>query len=463
MDLHLDLDAAAGHSLRARLENGLRDGIRSGLLAPLTRMPSQRALAAQLGVSRGVVVEAYAQLAAEGYLHARAGACTTVAAAHSAAGTTSWGVRAPRRTRGRAEPALRHDLSPFVPALDAFPRRAWGTALARVLREAPDERFALPDLAGAVELRTALASYLARARGVRAGAEQIVICNGLRAGLGLLWSALAAAGATRVAVEDPGWRGISETAVDARLRPVRIGVDDEGIRVERLDHHAPIDAVAVAPAHQYPTGAVLSAARRAALVGWAREQDALIVEDDYDAEYRYDREPVGSLQGLAPEHVVYCGSTSKSLAPSVRLGWVVVPPRLVAPMTALQRRRGGMPATLMQLALAELVERGELDRHLRRQRRAYRRRRDTLLAALSEKLPEATVHGAAAGLFLTVRLPPGTDEREVIRLARAVGVVVLGLGEAGPGLVVGYANLSEAAIAPAVDALAASVRGARAV
>jgi GntR family transcriptional regulator/MocR family aminotransferase len=203
---------------------------------------------------------------------------------------------------------------------------------------------------------------------------------------------------------------------------------------------------------------VLSPARRAALVSWANDNDALVVEDDYDAEYRYDREPVGSLQGLAPDRVVYGGSASKSLAPSVRLGWLVVPPHLVAPMRALQRRRGSMPATLQQLALAQLIESGGLDRHLRRQRRAYRRQRDALLAALSDRLPEVTVDGAAAGLFVTLRLPAGTDERRVVANARAAGVVVQGLHGHGLGLVVGYANLAPAAIDTAVAALARSVQ-----
>jgi len=456
----LDLDHAPGRSLRVRMENALRDAIRSGLLAPGTRVPSTRALAAQLEVSRGVVVEAYAQLAAEGYLRTRGGAGTTVAAAASTTAAID-GRRPCIHPPAPAAPAIHYDLSPFVPALHAFPRKAWAAALSRVLRDAPDERLALPAGAGVPELRVVLAAYLARVRGVRAGAEQVVVCNGLRQGLGLLWSALAADGAKTVVIEDPGWRGMAETVTDAGLTTMPIAVDDQGISVVHLaGQRARIDAVAVAPAHQYPTGAVLSPARRAALVQWAQQHRALIVEDDYDAEYRYDREPIGSLQGLAPEHVVYSGSTSKSLAPAVRLAWLVVPPRLVAPMSALQRRRGGMPAALQQLALAELIQRGELDRHLRRQRRAYRRQRDALLVALSERLPEATVHGAAAGLFVTLRLPAGADEQRVIGLARAAGVAVQGLGVAGPGLVVGYANLAQAAVAPAVAVLAASVRGA---
>ncbi|MFP5361119.1 MAG: PLP-dependent aminotransferase family protein [Thermoleophilia bacterium] len=454
MDLHVDLERAAGATLRARLENALRDGVRSGLLAPGTRLPASRALSAQLGVSRGVVVDAYAQLSAEGYLHARQGSGTTVAA------TGAW--RTPTTAAAPAGPPIRHDLSPFVPALDCFPRAAWRSALNRALRSAPDERLGLPPAAGVPELRAALAGYLSRSRGVRAVAGQVIVCNGLRQGLGLLWGALAAGGAQRVAVEDPAWDGIAQTARDARLGVVEIPVDEDGLVVARLAAaRYRIDAVAVAPAHQYPTGAVMAPARREALVAWAQEHGALVFEDDYDAEYRYDRAPIGSIQGLAPEHVAYGGSASKSLAPGMRLAWLVVPPRLLEPMTELQARRGGMPAALDQLALADLVERGELDRHLRRQRRRYRRQRDALLAALAARIPDVAVRGAAAGLFVVLRLPPGVDAEAVVRHARAVGLAIEPGGGSPPAVVVGYGNLAEAAIGAAVDALAASVRAAR--
>ncbi len=454
MELYLDLDAARGASLRARVEDALREGVRSGLLAPASRLPPTRALAAQLGVSRGVVVEAYAQLQAEGYLVARPGAGTTVAvdgAARPAAGAPA----------ERASPP-RYDLSPFVPALDAFPRGPWRAALTRALREAPDARLGLPAGEGVPELRAALASYLGRARGVRATPEQVVVVNGLRQGLSLLWPALAAGGARRVAIERAGWRGVAETAVDAGLAVTPIAVDDDGLVVAELAAHAGIDAVAVAPAHQYPTGAVLAPARRAAIVGWARERGALVFEDDYDAEYRYDREPIGSLQGLAPEHVVYGGSTSKSLAPGVRLAWLVVPPQLVEPIAALQRLRGGMPAALQQLAFADFVDGGELDRHLRRQRRRYRRQRDALLAALADALPDAEVRGAAAGLFVVLRLPAGVDEDALRVAANAAGVALdPAPGLDPPAVVVGYANLAEAAVVPAVGALGAAIRSAQ--
>ena len=450
MQLHVDLAAATGSSRRERLENALRDGIRAGVLAPQTRLPPSRALCVQLGVSRGVVVDAYAQLVAEGYLTARHGAGTAVAAtAH----------RQPAgRAGGPAPVRIRHDLSPFVPSLPAFPRRAWRAAMGRVLRDAPDSSLALPDGAGVAELRVALAGYLGRSRGVRASAEEIVVTNGLRQGLGLLWTALVRTGAGRVAVEHLGWRGVPETAADAGMTVCRLPVDDHDLVVEALEARAGIDVVVVAPAHQYPSGAVLSPERRTALVAWAQRTGALIVEDDYDAEYRYDRDPIGSLQGLAPEHVVYGGSASKSLAPGLRLGWLVVPRGLAGRMGALQERRGGMPSSLEQLALADLIARGDLDRHLRRQRRRDRRRRDALLAELERKLPAVRVHGAAAGLFVVAHLPDGADEAAVLAAARAVGLALEGLGSDRPGIVIGYANLAEAAVGSAVDALAASVR-----
>ncbi len=452
MDLHLDLDGGPAESLRARVEHALREAVRSGRLAPGTRLPATRALCVELGVSRGVVVDAYAQLAAEGYLCTRRGGGTTVAAtvAHE---------RPPPAGATQA-PAIRHDMNPFRPALSGFPRAAWAAALTRVLRGVPDARLGYPDPAGVPELRAALAAYLGRVRGVRADPEQIVVTSGLRQGVDLLWPTLVADGARRVAVEDPGWRGIRETALAAGLEIVPLPVDRDGLVVERLTHED-VDAVALAPAHQYPTGAVLSSTRRALLVAWAQERGGLIVEDDYDAEYRYDRQPIGSLQGLAPQHVVYGGSTSKTLAPAVRLGWLALPQRLARTIGAHQRRRGGMPAPLEQLALADLIERGELDRHLRRQRRHYRRQRDELLAVLAAELPEATVQGAAAGLYAVLHLPDGLSEHAVLAAARARGIALEGLGGPGAALVVGYANLTHTAVEPAVAALAASIRESR--
>jgi GntR family transcriptional regulator / MocR family aminotransferase len=448
MELHVDLASAPGRSLRRRLEHSLREAVRSGRLAPDARLPSTRELCTELGVSRGVVVDAYAQLAAEGYLRTRRGGGTTVAPAVAQASPQT-----PARPR---TPRIHYDMNPFRPALGELPRRALSASLARVLRDTPDERLGLPDPAGTPELRTALASYLGRARGVRATPEEIVITSGTRHGLGLVWQALAARGARRAGLEDPGWSGVGETAHAAGLTLVPLPVDDEGLVVAALERQ-PVDAVAVAPAHQYPTGAVMSAERRRALLAWARTHDGIVIEDDFDAEYRYDHQPIGSLQGLAPEHVIYGGSTSKTLAPSLRVGWIVVPPRLRDTILTLQQTAGTIAAPILQLALADVIERGELDRHLRRQRRRYQRQRAVLLAALATELPGLIVRGAAAGLYAVVELPEHLDEAAVVAAARACGMALEGRGGGTPALVLGYAGLSAAAAKPAVSALAAAI------
>lgn len=449
MDLHLDLDQVSGGSMRARLECALREAVRGGRLAPGSRLPSTRVLCVQLGVSRGVVVDAYSQLAAEGYLQTRRGGGTSVADTAISAGPGPKSIV--------SSGTVLHDLNPYRPALDGFPRAAWLSALTRVLRSVPDERLAYPDPAGTPELRAALAGYLGRARGLRTTPEQIVVTAGARHGVELLWTVLASGGARSVAVECPGWRGMSETAADAGLLVRPLPVDEHGLVVERLWQER-VDAVALAPAHQYPTGTVLAPDRRIALLEWAKAANALVVEDDYDAEYRYDRQPIGSLQGLAPERVAYCGSTSKTLAPAMRIGWLVLPSRLVDLLAERQARRGSAPAPLNQLALCDLIERGELDRHLRRQRRRYGRRREMLLEALASKLPEVRVSGAAAGLYVVVGLPGALSEQAVLALARSRGISLEGVGGSAPALVIGYANLAEAGVAPAVDALQACIR-----
>jgi GntR family transcriptional regulator / MocR family aminotransferase len=448
VDLHLDLASAPGKSLRARLEHSLREAVRGGRLTPEARLPSTRELCRQLGVSRGVVVDAYAQLAAEGYLRTRRGGGTTVAQF-----AASENGRAPAPARA---PFIRFDMTPYRPALSELPRRELAAAVARVLRETPDERLGLPDPAGTTELRAVLAGYLGRARGVRASADRTVITTGMRHGVGLVWQALAAAGAGRIGVEDPGWEGVRETAVAAGLTFVPLPVDDHGLVIDGLEA-AGVDAVAVAPAHQYPTGAVLSADRRRALLAWARDHDRLVVEDDYDAEYRYDHQPIGALQGLAPEHVVYGGSTSKTVAPSLRIGWLVVPARLSLAVRRVQEVAGAIPAPILQLAFADMIERGELDRHLRRQRRRYQRRREALLAELATAVPGLAIRGAAAGLYIVLELPERVDEAGVVAAAQSRGIALEGRGAGRPALLVGFAGLNAPAVAPAVAALVASI------
>jgi GntR family transcriptional regulator / MocR family aminotransferase len=458
VEIFVDLRRPGGGPVRRRLEHELRDAVRAGRLLPGTPLPSSRALAAQLGVSRGVIVEAYAQLVAEGYLSARQGAATIVAARAAA------GARQAQPDPAAAPAAPRFDFRYGTPDLSAFPRAAWLAASGRALRTLPDARLGYGDARGSRELREALTAYLGRARGVVADPERMMIGGGTRHALGLVWRVLRDAGARRVAIEDPGWSAQHETARDAGLEPVPVPVDAHGMRVDELAA-LDVDAVVLTPAHQCPTGAVLGPERRAALLEWARGRGAFVVEDDYDAEYRYDRDPVGSLQGIAPERVIYAGSASKTLAPALRLGWLLLPAEL-APVAARARWHDDRGAPLLdQLALADLIAHGELDRHLRRTRKRYRARRDALVATVAAQLPGASVEGVAAGLHAVVRLPNGTDEAATVRAAGQRGIAldaVAGFCHAvttpHPALVVGYGNLSEGAIAHGVAELARALR-----
>jgi GntR family transcriptional regulator/MocR family aminotransferase len=457
MDLHLSL--AGGSPLRGQLERQLREGIRSGRLRAASRLPPSRELARELGVSRGVVVDAYSQLVAEGYLIARQGSGTEVA--------DSIGAQpAPSSVRPSRTSAIRHDLHSGLPDVSRFPRREWQAAAATALRELPDAWLTYGRPRGYSRLRVALADYLGRARATVAAPQQILICAGLSHGLTIVWRALRERGARRIGVEDPAWRGQPDSVAYAGLEPVPIRVDENGLVVSELER-ADVDAVVVTPAHQYPTGVVLSPQRRGALIDWARRRRALIVEDDYDAEYRYDREPVAALQGLAPELVVHAGTASKTLAPALRLAWLMVPDHLVDDVTAQHELTLAMPNVIEQGALAVMLERGQLERHLRQMRRRYRPRRDALVDALAAELPEARVGGAAAGLHLVAWLPEGRDELAITSHARERGVAIhtlqkdsAAVAPVPPALLLGYASLSEPALRRAARELAIAVRSA---
>jgi len=458
--LLIELNRTSPRPLHSQIEASVRDAIRAGRLAAGAAMPPSRVLAVDLGVSRGVVVEAYQQLAAEGYLVARAGGATTVA---DSVGPP--GVAADDTAAGSAPRPL-VDLSYGRADVAHFPRSAWLRALRGVLSGAANDAFGYPAGSGMPALRTALADYLNRVRGTAAEPDRMVVCTGYAQGVALVVQVLAAAGATRLAVEDPSSGDDAVPAARAAgLTLVGLPVEDDGIGIEAL-RASDADAVILTPAHQWPTGAVLSAAKRAAVIAWANERDALIVEDDYDAEYRYDGAPVGAMQGLAPHRVVYAGSASKILGPGIRLGWLVAPPRLAAALSdAKIAADRGSPA-LEQLALADLIRRGELDRHLRRMRPIYRRRHDVLVAALAQHLPELRPVGVAAGMHLLAWLPDAVDEKAVIETGAQAGIRLDGvtpyrLGHAGPGgLILGYATLNESAIPDAVRGLARVLRAA---
>jgi GntR family transcriptional regulator / MocR family aminotransferase len=451
MDIHLVLDRAA--PLRAQLERELREAIRSGRLRAGGKLPPSRLLADELDVSRGVVVEAYSQLVAEGYLVARPGDGTRIAdglAQQPPAARASPGV-----ARG-----IRYDLRSGIPDLSFFPRREWQAATATALRELPDAAFTYGSRRGLRQLRIALSDYLGRVRAVVADPERMFIAAGAVHGMSILWHTIRQRGATRVAVEDPTWPAIRETIAQAGLEPVPVAVDEHGLGVAELEG-IDVDAVVLSPAHQYPTGNVLVPARRVELIAWARRRGSLIVEDDYDAEYRYDREPIASLQGLAPDCVVYVGTSSKTLAPALRLGWILVPSHLVGEMAVQHGVTRAMPSVLVQSAYANLLERGDIDRHLRRTRRRYHARRNALGEALAKELPEATVGGASAGLHLIAWLPDGTDETAITDAAAGRGVAIHSLHQDcsvtapfAPALLLGYGLIVEPAIPRAVAELA---------
>jgi GntR family transcriptional regulator / MocR family aminotransferase len=463
LDLLLGLDRGRG-GLRAQLEDQLRDAVRAGRLGPDTALPSSRALARELGVSRGLVVEVYAQLAAEGYLVARQGAPTRVSeAASPGPGATP----APA-----AERPPRYDFRTGRPDVSLFPRNAWLASLRRALCDAPDARLDYGDPRGAPELRGALARYLGRVRGVACDPERVVVTSGMAQGMALFARALTAGGVRRIAMEDPSSAPGRNQLASNGLEIVPIPVDRDGLRVDRLPEPGggrgaeagePVGAVMITPAHQFPLGVVLAPERRGALLDWAARTGAVVLEDDYDAEYRYDRQPVGAVQGLAPERVAYAGSTSKTLAPGLRLGWLVVPDELLDAVTAAKESDDLGTPVVEQLALADFLERGELDRHLRRTRAVYRARRDALVDALERLLPDCPPAGVAAGLHLVVHLPAGTDEGAVLEAARSRGLGVSGISEhrlepGPPALLLGYGRLPEPAIEAAVRLLADSLR-----
>jgi GntR family transcriptional regulator/MocR family aminotransferase len=450
-ELLVELRRDAGR-LRAQLEDGLRDAVRAGRLAPGARLPSSRALARDLGVSRRLVVDTYDQLLAEGYLTARAGAGTFVAPRASDPGGRASAPEPPA-------PAPRFDFFPGAPDLAGFPRAAWLRATRDVLRTAPDRAWHYPDPRGAGPLRRALAAHLRRVRGVVADPQRLVVVGGATQGLALLGRVLAEAGERTIAVEDPSLPPHREVLAATGLEVVPVRVDGEGVCVDELARGG-APAVVVTPAHQFPLGVAVSPRRRAALLDWAHT-GGLIVEDDYDAEFRYDRAPVGALQGVAPERVAYLGSASKTLAPALRLGWLVLPQDLVEPVARHKALDDAGEPVLEQLVLAHLLDTAAYDRHLRMARRRNRARRDALVVALREHLPDVHLEGLAAGLHAVARLrrpvPAGALTAAAAR--RSVGVYPLAPGNVATDRVaLGYANLSEPAIAEGVRRLAHALR-----
>jgi GntR family transcriptional regulator/MocR family aminotransferase len=463
-DLLVELDRSRPRGLRAQLERGLRQAIARGSLPPGTPLPPSRILAGELEVSRSLVVGAYEQLVIEGYLEARQGSGTQVR------GLPTSGEDRAEDTSGDARywpiPLGRDGgiQGSGLPDLALFPRDQWLRHYREVLQDVPDSSLSYPPPRGAHELRTALTAYLGRVRGVRTGPDQIVVCGGFSQGLALLCRALRGRGATRVAVEDPCFRFHRTLIGAAGLEAVPVPVDEQGMQTSRLDG-LDVGAVLLSPAHSYPSGVVLSADRRVRLLDWARRADAFVIEDDYDAELRYDRLPVGALQGLDPERVVYGGTVSKVLSPALRLGWLVLPPQLVEDVIILKFREDFATEALGQLTLARFIDSGAFARHLRRVRPVYRARRDRLLAELDAHFPQIRPSGEAAGLHLLLRLPAGLDPETVADAAAGHGIQLEPAAEhwtdrdaAPPALLIGYGGLREGMLGHGIAALGDELR-----
>ncbi|GAA1948276.1 PLP-dependent aminotransferase family protein [Amycolatopsis minnesotensis] len=461
-ELFVTIDRTSGAGLRSQLEDQLRDAIRSGRLGENERLPSSRELSRALGLSRGLVQDCYAQLQAEGYLTSRAGSATRVAAT----ATVRTGASPPRPVRETPPRLAVADFRSGVPDLGLAPREDWAWAIKEVCRTSPNSAFDYGDAVGERRLREVLAGYLGRVRAVAATADGIIVCAGMAQALGLVVRALAADGIDALAFEDPGPGGsMTELAAASGMGAIPVEVDEDGLDVGALDRSG-ARAVLVTPAHQWPTGVVLAGHRRQELIAWARERDGVIIEDDYDAEFRYDRDPVGSLQGLAPDRVVSLGTVSKSLAPTLRLGWLVAPDRLLPALARGKLLADRSSPGLDQLALATLVESGRYDRHLRRARAEYAARRQALLAALAEHVPGLRVTGLAAGFHAVLHLPECADEDQLIEEARRRGVGLYGMakmrrtpGKFAPRLVLGFGNTPVRAIEAGIATVADLLRG----
>lgn len=457
--LLLPLDRTRAEPLRSQLEGGLRDAIRTGRLQVGERLPSSRELASELGVSRGLVQECYGQLQAEGYLETRIGSATRVAAVGQ--------LPAPAPKPVAPAQAWTVDFRSGTPSLADFPRGDWQWAAREACRTIPNAALDYGDGWGSPVLREVLAGYLRRVRGSAADPANIVVCTGFAQGLNLVLRTLARSGIDRVAFEDPGYddTGVLATAWSGST-PVSVPVDSDGIDVAALVASG-ARAVVVTPAHQWPTGVVLAPDRRHALIEWAAQCDGVIIEDDYDSEFRYDREPIGALQGLAPDRVVSISTVSKSLAPAIRLGWVLAPPALAAAVADEKRLVDRGSPSLDQLTLATMLESGRFDRHLRRMRTLYASRRATLVSALAEHAPAVQLTGLAAGFHAVAHLPEPAAEPAVIAAARDHNIGLYGMSPhraskspTPPQLILGFGNLTERAIHSGITTIAPLLQGA---
>ncbi|WP_200308918.1 MocR-like pyridoxine biosynthesis transcription factor PdxR [Streptomyces adelaidensis] len=451
-DLLLNLGQFGDGPLHERVKRALRAAIRQGRIEVGAALPPSRQLAADLGCSRWAVTEAYSQLVAEGYLEARTGSATRVRWSNESDADSL-------RPANQQAPAARFDLAPGLPDLRAFPRRRWADAVRAQVTTMAFTEFGYPPPGGHPRLRRLLAEYLGRSRGVSATGQDVTVCTSVTDGVRRVCHALRAHGITAVGCEEPGWTRLREVVGAAGLDMVSISTDAGGLRTDDLARHPGLRAVLTTPAHQFPLGTVLVPERRAALLRWARQVDGVVLEDDYDAEFRYDRRPVATVQGMDPSRVVLFKSLSKILSPALGIGWIVAPPRWTDHLH-LAGQAATQPSPLDQLPFAALLESGAYDRHLRACRQRYRNRRDTLVQALADQLPDASVSGIAAGLHLILRLPTTVDTAAVVTAAAARSLRVADLTayhatghHADHGLVLGYGNLADGMVNEAVRRL----------
>jgi GntR family transcriptional regulator / MocR family aminotransferase len=475
LDLHLDVRLDPGQTRPARaLEQALREAIVAGRVPAGHRLPPTRALAADLGIARTTVSEVYAQLTAEGWLEARVGAGTWVAEMTETAragGGASPPVPVPGGPAGgRADGPRVVDLSAGRPDPSRFPRPEWLAATRRVLDTASASDLGYADPRGVERLRQQLAVYLARTRGVAATVDRALVGHGFGGLLALACQALVAGGARRLAVEEFGHPEHRDIVTATGLQLVPLPVDERGADVTRLG--ADVDAVLLTAAHQFPVGVPLSPARRRAVTGWAQATGGLVIEDDYDGEFRYERRAVGALQAMAPDHVLYIGTASKALAPAVGLAWAVSPQRFAARMLACRGDRDRPRDALNQLVLAEFLAGHAYDRHVRRMRAEFRRRRDHLEQELARRVPAARLMGVPAGLQAVIELPAGSDPDAVVAEGLRRGVAFRTLAEYAvrprdghpPAIVVGFgappASQASAGTTMTVAAIQAATEGA---
>lgn len=454
VDLPVAVDRQADTPLRDQITDQVRAAIRERRLRPGVRLPATRRLAIDLGISRGVVVEAYGELLVQGYLVAEGRASPRVASMRSGI------ADAAAQAEERPPRSYRFDMAPEVPDMGMFPRREWLRSLRFALETAPDQSLDYGDPRGAPELRAALADYLGRTRGVVTDPDCVVVCQGSIQAIDLACRALAAHGALRMAVEDPCAHGIRYSCRYAGLEAISTTVEDETARVEEIIAAAP-DAAIVSPVHQFPTGAVLPAAGRRRLLRWLESAAGALIEDDYDAEYCYTGNVAPALQGSARDRVIYVGSASKALTPAIRLGWAVFPARLAKTAGELKEALDGGSPAVEQIALAHMIGHSVYERHVRRVRVEYRRRRHAMLDALAHRLPGARVSGADAGLHFAMRLSASVDRAAVERRANARRIRLRAMESfmaqrptLASTLLIGYGRLPAAAAGAAVEALA---------